>query len=112
MDARLTRLTGAACALLYAAFIAWVYATQPRTIAQVTGGVASTVGAYRIDQPSFDRGLAFFRADRFPEARASFERADSAQQDARTQFYVAYSYYRQGWGRVYNDDELFRKGLE
>ena len=39
-------------------------------------------------------------------------RADPAHRDARTQFYIAYSYYRQGWGRVYNDDPLFRKGLE
>ena len=32
--------------------------------------------------------------------------------DARTQFYIAYAFYRQGWGRVYNDDALFRQGLE
>ena len=47
-----------------------------------------------------------------PEARAAFARADPAQQDARTQFYIAYSYYRQGWGRFYQDDELYRRGLE
>ncbi|HEX8353398.1 MAG TPA: hypothetical protein VF611_10890, partial [Pyrinomonadaceae bacterium] len=35
-----------------------------------------------------------------------------ARRDARTQFYVAYSFYREGWGRVYNDDALFRRGLE
>ncbi|MEQ1645284.1 MAG: hypothetical protein ABL959_17675, partial [Pyrinomonadaceae bacterium] len=29
-----------------------------------------------------------------------------------TQFYIAYSYYRQGWGRVSNDDALFKSGLE
>jgi hypothetical protein len=112
MNAPLTRLAGAAGALLYAAFIVWVYINQPRTIAQMTGGVASTVGAYRIDAASFDRGLTFFRGDHFPEARAAFERADPAQQDARTQFYVAYSCYREGWGRIYNDDDLFRKGLD
>ena len=44
-------------------------------------------------------------------ARAAFERADPAGQDARTQFYIAYSYYRSGWGRVYQDNELFNKGL-
>ena len=112
MDARLIRLAGAAGAGVYAAFIVWVYVNQPRTMAQVTGGVASTVGAYRIDQTSFDEGLRSFRDDRFPDARAAFERADTAQQDPRTQFYVAYSYYRQGFGRVYNDDALFRKGLD
>ena len=26
--------------------------------------------------------------------------------------YVAYSYYRQGWGRLYQDDALFAQGLE
>jgi hypothetical protein len=27
------------------------------------------------------------------------------------QFYIAYAYYREGWGRLYNDDTLFGKGL-
>jgi hypothetical protein len=112
MNARPMRLAGAATVCLYAVLIVWVYVNQPRTIAQMTGGVASAVGAYRIDQMSFDEGLRLFRGDRFPDARAAFERADPAQQDPRTQFYVAYSYYRQGFGRVYNDNELFRKGLD
>jgi hypothetical protein len=112
VNARLIRLAGAATASLYAALIVWVYVHQPRTMAQVTGGVASTIGAYRIDRTSFDEGLQAFRDDRFPAARTAFERADPAQQDPRTQFYVAYSYYRQGFGRVYSDDDLFRKGLE
>jgi tetratricopeptide (TPR) repeat protein len=54
----------------------------------------------------------FFRKDQFEEARAAFARADPARRDARTQFYIAYSYYRQGWGRFYNDDALFAKGIE
>ena len=28
-----------------------------------------------------------------------------------TQFYIAYSWYRQGWGRVYSDDDMFAQGL-
>ena len=51
------------------------------------------------------------RADQFVEARAAFARADPAERDARTQFYIAYGFYRQGWGRVYNDDILFKQGL-
>ncbi|HYO90832.1 MAG TPA: hypothetical protein VEQ40_04320, partial [Pyrinomonadaceae bacterium] len=39
-------------------------------------------------------------------------RADPERRDARTQFYMAYAFYREGWGRVYNDDALFRQGLE
>jgi hypothetical protein len=105
------RGAGLVLAVVYAAVIAWVYASQPQTVAQVTGGFASMVGAYRIDAQAFDDGLRFFRRDQFPEARAAFSRADSAERDARTQFYIAYAYYREGWGRVYNDDVLFGRGL-
>jgi len=107
----IVRSAGLVGALAYAAAIGWLYVTQPQTAAQVTGGFASIVGAYRIDQQAFDDGLRFFRQDQFVEARAAFARADPAERDARTQFYIAYAYYRQGWGRVYNDDALFAKGL-
>jgi hypothetical protein len=112
MSARMTRLAGALCTSLSAVFIVWVYVNQPRTMAQVTGGVASAVGAYNIDRGQFDQGLRSFRSGQFSEARAALERADPAMQDPRTQFYVAYSYYREGFGHVYNDDALFRRGLE
>ena len=32
--------------------------------------------------------------------------------DARTQFYIAYSFYRQGWNRTHRDDALYTQGLE
>jgi hypothetical protein len=67
---------------------------------------------YRIDQQSFDDGVRFFRGDDFAAARSAFERADPAGRDARTQFYIAYTYYREGWGRTYHDDALFTQGLE
>jgi tetratricopeptide (TPR) repeat protein len=106
------RAGGMALSLAYAALIVWLYATQPQTVGEVTGGLASGAGVYQIDQQAFDDGLAYFRRDAFIEARAAFERADPAHRDARTQFYIAYSFYRQGWGRIYNDDALFRQGLE
>lgn len=106
------RIAGLAAAVAYGGLIVWLYASQPQTMAQVTGGLASGAGLYKVDPVAWADGLAFFRKDAFPEARAAFARADPAGRDARTQFYMAYSYYRQGWGRVYNDDALFRKGLE
>jgi hypothetical protein len=106
------RVFGLALTFAYAGFIVWLYASQPQTVAQVTGGLASGAGLYRIDAQAAADGLAFFRRDAFPEARAAFARADPAQRDPQTQFYIAYSYYRQGWGRVYNDDTLFRQGLD
>ena len=108
----MARTAGLIGSLAYATFIVWLYATQPQTIGEVTGGLASSIGAYSVDQQAMQDGLAFFRADRFAEARAAFARADPARRDARVQFYVAYSYYRQGWGRLYSDDELFAKGIE
>lgn len=108
----MVRAAGLAFSLLYGALIVWLYASQPQTIAEVTGGLTSQVGAYRIDRQAFDDGLVFFRKDQFEEARAAFARADPAQRDPVTQFYIAYAFYRQGWGRVYNDDRLFGLGLE
>jgi hypothetical protein len=106
------RAGGLLVAALYAGFITWVYASQPQTVAQLTGGMAASVGAYEVERVSFNQGLRFFRNEQFEEARAALGRADPARQDPTTQFYIAYSYYRQGWGRMYNDDALFAKGLE
>lgn len=105
------RLGGLIVSLGAAAFAAWLLATQPATMADVSGGLAASVGLYRIDQAAFDEGLRYFREDRFREARLAFARADPAARHPTTQFYTAYSFYREGWGRVYNDDALFREAL-
>jgi hypothetical protein len=106
------RAAGLATSVAYAAVIGWLYARQPQTIAEMTGALTATVGAYQVNAEAFQHGLTLFRTDQFEAARLAFERADPARQDAKTQFYIAYSYYRQGWGRVYNDDALFAPGLE
>jgi len=106
------RIVGLLLSVSYACCIVWLYVSQPQTVAEMTGALTATVGVYRIDQQAFDDGLRFFRSDQFDAARLAFDRADPAHQDPRTQFYIAYSYYRQGWGRIYNDDRLFARGLE
>ncbi len=107
----IARLGGLALSIGYAAVIAWLYASQPQNRAEALGGLAAAVGTYRVDAVAFQEGLAFFRQDKFPEARSAWLRADPARRDAPTQFYIAYSFYREGWGRVYNDDRLFKEGL-
>ena len=107
-----TRAVGLALAVGYAALIGWLFLRQPQTMAQVTGGLTAAVGAYRVDEVAFADGLRFFRNEQFAEARMAFGRADPAIRDARTQFYIAYSYYRQGWGRLYHDDQLYAAGLD
>jgi hypothetical protein len=104
------RTAGLLVSAVYAAFAVWLYAAQPRTLTEVRGGVAASLGVYAIDQAAFDEGLRFFRDDRFAEARRAFGRADPAQRDARTQYYIAYTFLREGWGRVYHDDALYRRG--
>jgi hypothetical protein len=106
------RAIGLAVAMSYGAFIVSLYVRQPQSVAEVTGSLSASVGAYRINQRAFDDGLRFFRHDQFVPARAAFERADPAGEDARTHFYLAYTYYREGWRRLYDDDELFSRGLE
>jgi hypothetical protein len=92
-------------------FVLWLFTTQPATIDEITGGVAASVGVYAVDAAQFEEGRQFFLRDQFPEARAAFARADPARRDARTQFYIAYTYYREGWGRVSHDDALYAEGL-
>ena len=106
------RAIGLALAAGYASFVVWLYVRQPQTVAEMTGAMTASIGAYRIDDASFADGRRLFREDQFEAARLAFDRADPAHQDARTQFYIAYSYYRQGWGRLYNDDTLFQRGLD
>lgn len=112
MRRRLIQSLGLAWTLLYAAAVVWLYATAPRSVAEMRTGASVAVGAYEVDGARFEAGRDLFRREQYRAARDEWARADPAQRDARTQFYTAYAFYREGWGRVYNDDALFRAGLE
>ncbi len=112
MNATGLRIAGLCLTLLYAGALVRVYVRQPSTLSEAGGTLTSAVGAYRIDRERFDAGLQYFRQDRFVEARDAFAQADPARQNPVVQFYVAYAFLRQGWGRVYSDDALYRQGLE
>ena len=98
-----------AIGLMAAVFLYW---SQPRTFAEISTKGQVAMGTYQINKADFDTGIANFRKDEFASARAAFQRADPERHDAATQSYIAYSYYREGWGRISNDDTLFRSGLE
>jgi hypothetical protein len=112
MQHRLIQTVGIGWTILYSVFIIWIYATEPRTLREVTTSAAVAAGTYEIDQGKFDAALMLFRREQFRAARDEWARADPAQRDARTQFYIAYAFYREGWGRLFNDDALFRQGVE
>jgi hypothetical protein len=123
MKVKYIQILGLAASAVYLAAIVFIYTTEPRSLAEIPSKAASAIenaasrgqviiGTYEIDKTEFARGLADFRSDNFIAAREDFRRADPQNRDAATQFYIAYSFYRQGWGRLSNDDDLFRQGLE
>jgi hypothetical protein len=112
LQSRIIQLVGLVFTIAYAAFIVWIYATEPRTFKEVTTSAEVVAGTYEINQEKFNSALNFFRREQFRAARLEWQQADPAQRDARTQFYIAYSFYREGWGRVYFDQELFRQGVD
>ncbi len=112
MQSKIVQIGGLAFTVAYAAFIVWIYVTEPRTFKEVTTSAEVAAGTYAINVEKFNSGLNFFRQEQFRAARNEWQQADPAQQDARTQFYIAYSFYREGWGRVYFDQQLFQQGLD
>ncbi len=112
MNEKLIHILGIVLTAAGFTFIAFLYWTEPRSLAEVTTKSQVVLGTYEINKAEFERGLVSFRKDEFPTARAAFDLADPEKRDAATQYYIAYSYYRQGWGRASNDDAQFKSGLD
>lgn len=123
MKEKYIQISGLLLTVIYGFFILWLYWAEPKNLAEVSTKAKETIentttqgqiiiGTYTVDAAKFDEGLKAFRVDNFVAARAFFENADPEKRDAKTQFYIAYSFYRQGFGKLYNDDELFKQGLE
>ena len=112
MQSKIIQILGLGFTVAYAALIVWIYATEPRTFKEVTISADVAAGTYEINQENFNSALNLFRREQFRAARDEWQRADPAQRDARTQFYIAYAFYREGWGRLYFDQELFKQGLD
>ncbi len=112
MRQKFIQIVGLAVTVVYAAAIVWLYATEPRSLKEVATGAQVASGTYQVDQAKFEAALALFRREQFRAARNEWQSADPAQSDPKTQFYIAYSFYREGWGRVYYDQDLFKQGLE
>jgi len=123
MKEKYIQILGVILSVGYGIFIVFLYAAEPRTLEEVSMKAKSTVenavtkgqviaGTYEIDQAKFNEGLQAFRQDNFVLARDGFDKADLEKRDSKTQFYIAYSFYRQGWGRISNDDALFKQSLD
>src|SRR5262245_37515922 len=112
MQRKFIEIAGVIWTLVYAGLIVWIYATEPRSFKEVATNTQVAAGIYQINQDKFNNALTLFYRDQFRAAREEWAGADPAQKDARTQFYIAYAFYREGWGRVYYDNTLFKQGLD
>ena len=112
MRGRLIQSIGIAWTLLFGAAVVWLYAAQPQSVADVATKASVTAGTYEVDAARFEAARELFVREQYRAARDEWARADPERQDARTQFYTAYAFYREGWGRLASDDALFRQGLE
>lgn len=112
MKQRIIQIVGLAVTVVYAGVVVWLYATEPRSFKEVATGAQVAAGTYQVDPEKFNGALALFRREQYRAARDEWRRSDPAQSDPKTQFYIAYSFYREGWGRVYHDQDLFKMGLE
>jgi hypothetical protein len=112
MQSTVIKSAGIAWTLLYASLIIWIYATAPRSFTEATTGMSVVAGTYAIDEARFAAARELFGREQYAAARDEWTRADPAARDARTQFYIAYAFYREGWGRVYHDDALYKQGMD
>ena len=117
------QILGIVLAGFYGIFIAWLYWAEPKNLVEVSIKAQTTIenvssktqvaiGTYEVDNAKFSEGLDAFRKNNFIVARDNFEKADPEKRDVQTQFYIAYSFYRQGFGKFTSDDALFKKGLK
>jgi len=69
MQSRIIQVIGLSLSFAYAAFIVWIYATEPRTFKEVTTSAEVAAGTYQINQDKFNSALALFRREQFRAAR-------------------------------------------
>lgn len=104
-------------------FIVFLYATAPRSLEELSAKAKETVdnavtkgqvltGIYTANRVKVNQGIGQFRQEKYEIARELFNEADPEKRDGQTQFYIAYSFYREGWGKFANDDKLFEQAYE
>ena len=117
------QMIGIELTVIYGLFVVWIYWVAPKNISEVSVKAKETIeratneakvatGTYEVDKVKFQQGISAFREENYVLARDFFEQADPRGSDPATQYYIAYSFYRQGWGRFSNVDELFKQALE
>ena len=111
MKERYIQILGIGIAVVGLVFIAFLYWTEPRSLAEVATKARSRSVRMKSTKRSCTRARSF-RKKILRRAGLLSDRADP-ENATPTHCYKAYSYYRQELrGRLSNDDALFTPGLE
>jgi len=109
---RTIQVLGLATSVLYASFIVWVYARRPQSLAELKTQASIQANVYHINQQNFDEAIKEFDTGDYNSAIGQLKLADPAQKDPTSQYYIAYSYYLLGRGRIFNDEDMFNRAIE
>jgi hypothetical protein len=90
----------------------WLYVRRPQSLAELKTQASVQITIYHVTQANFDEGIKEFDAGDYNSAIGQFKLADPAQADSTSQYYIAYSYYLLGRGRLFNDEDMFNKATE
>ena len=104
--------TGVILSILYGCGIAWVYLRHPRSLAELKTQASVEANVYQIKRENFAEAMKEFDAGDYNSAAGQLALADPARNDPTCQFYLAYCHYMVGRGRIFNDEDTFKKGLE
>jgi tetratricopeptide (TPR) repeat protein len=97
---------------LYGFIIVWLYVHQPQSLSELKVQASVQANVYHVNEPNFDEAIKEFDSGDYNSAIGQFKLADPAQKDPASQYYVAYSYYLLGRGRIFNDEDMFNKAIE
>ena len=98
-------------ALLYGFFIVWLYVHHPQSLSELKTQASVQANVYHVNEPNFNEAIKEFDAGDYNSAIGQFKLADPADRDPASQYYIAYSYYILGRGRIFNDEDMFNKGV-
>src|SRR5215467_5254514 len=103
---------GVILSVIYGCGIGWVYLRHPRSLAELKTQASVEANVYQINRENYAEAMKEFDAGDYNSAVGQLALADPARTDPTCQFYIAYCYYLTGRGRIFNDEDTFKKGLE
>jgi hypothetical protein len=106
------QVAGLVIAPLYGFLIVWLYLHHPQSLSELKTEASVQANVYQVNQTNLDEAIKEFNAGDYNSAIGQFKLADPAERDPASQYYIAYSYYMLGRGRIFNDEDMFNKAIK